>query len=60
MLFVAEKYPGDVHVTRACILDDVDVPPRAHVFFDQHVEWYPFADPLPRFGGPDGTDPLRA
>jgi len=60
VLFVSGKYPEDVHIPRACVINDVDVSPRAHLFFDQHVTWYPFVDPLPRFGGPLGMDPLQA
>jgi len=48
MLYVSERWPGDVHVTRACIFNDVKIDPGVHLSFDQRVAWFPFADSLPR------------
>lgn len=48
MLFVAGHCPGDVHVTRACIFTDVEIPPLAHLSFPQRVDWIHIADSLPR------------
>ncbi|HEY0511326.1 MAG TPA: GFA family protein [Thermoanaerobaculia bacterium] len=52
MLFVADRWPDEVHVTRICIFTDVEIAeiaPRAHISYDQHVDWFPFEDSLPRF-----------
>lgn len=51
MFYVASRCPEDVHVTRACILNDVEITPKVHLSFDQHVDWFPFQDALPRLGG---------
>jgi hypothetical protein len=48
LLFVADRWPGDVHVSRSCIFNDVDISPRAHLSFDHRVTWFPFEDSLPR------------
>jgi hypothetical protein len=48
MLFVASRWPADVHVPRACIFNDVEITPRQHLSFDQRVDWFPFEDSLPR------------
>jgi hypothetical protein len=50
MLFMAERWPDDVHVARACIFGDVDIAPKIHLSFDQRVDWFPFEDSLPRLG----------
>lgn len=50
MLFVSSRWPGDIHVTRACIFNDVEITPRAHTSFHHHVDWFPFEDSLPRLG----------
>jgi hypothetical protein len=49
MLFMADRWPGDVHVTRACIFTDVEIAPRAHLSFDHHVGWVSIGDSLPGF-----------
>jgi hypothetical protein len=48
LLYVADQWPGDVHVTRACIFNDAEISPRVHLAFDQRVDWFPFEDTLPR------------
>lgn len=59
IFYMSTKFPGDIHVTRASLIGKVDVAPTAHIFFDQHVDWFPFEDGLLRLGGPEGTDPLE-
>jgi hypothetical protein len=54
----ATRWPGDVHIPRACIFNDVDVVPRAHVFFDRRAAWCSCEDSLPRLGKAGGTEPL--
>lgn len=48
LLYMSTHFPGDVHVTRASLVGDVDIPIKAHLHFDQHVDWFPFDDDLPR------------
>jgi hypothetical protein len=54
-LFMSTRWPDEVHVTRASLHGKVDITPGAHIFFDQHVEWFPFVDSLPCLGGRHGT-----
>jgi hypothetical protein len=49
MLFMANRWPEDVHVTRACIFSDAEINPRAHLSFDQRVSWAEAGDSLPAF-----------
>jgi hypothetical protein len=58
-LFLSAKWPDEVHVALGSIVNDVDISPTAHIFFDQHVGWYPFGDSLPRLGGERGFDLLE-
>jgi hypothetical protein len=58
MLFMSTEWPGEVHVTRASILDQAEITPRFHIYYDQRVDWFPFDDALPHLGGKKGTDPL--
>ncbi len=51
MLYMSTRFPGDIHVTRASLLGKVDVPAKAHLYFDQHVDWFVFDDELPRLEG---------
>lgn len=59
LLFMTARRPDEVHVARASLPDEVDaITPKAHIFFDQHVSWFTFEDPLPCYGGSDGVQPL--
>jgi hypothetical protein len=58
MFFVGAQWPGEVHVTRASLVHEADISPRFHIYFDQHVPWFPFEDSLPRLGGLYGTEHL--
>jgi len=60
VLFVSTKWPGEIHLTRACLEPSVKISPRAHIHFDKHVDWFPFDDALPRVGGDSGIEPLPA
>lgn len=55
MFFVGVQWPGEVHVTRASLIQEADISPRFHIFFDQHVPWFEFEDSLPCLGGLNGT-----
>jgi hypothetical protein len=51
MLFQSTSWPGEVHVARACIIDDLDKPIQAHAFFSDRAPWIEVHDDgLPRRG----------
>jgi hypothetical protein len=58
MLFESTRWPDEVHIARACIHGDLDREPAGHVYFTDRADWLHLAQPLPRFGGPSGTEPL--
>lgn len=58
LFFRSERWPGEVHVARACVPGDVGLAPQAHVFFSDRVPWIEVADHLPRRGGLTGTEAL--
>ena len=58
MFFNADRYPGEIHVAVASLTWPIDRLPEAHVFFDDHAPWADISDRLPRYGGPEGLDPL--
>jgi hypothetical protein len=60
LLFVSSRWPGEVHVAAAALLDPPDRLPAAHAFFDQRVEWILVDDTLLKLGGETGTEPLPA
>jgi len=53
LLFRAERWPGELHVTLANVDGPVDRAPQCHAFWDTHVDWASIdpADGLPRKGG---------
>jgi hypothetical protein len=59
-LFQASRWPGEVHVARACIKGAIDREPESHAFFDDRVEWIHVNDDLPKLGGTSGTEPKKA
>ena len=49
LFFRSQRWPGETHVTLASFTTPIDRAPGAHVFWDSHVDWLPFADDgLPR------------
>lgn len=54
----AREPDGDIDLGMANALDDVGMAPQRHVFADRAVPWVETEDGLPRFGGPDGMQPL--
>jgi hypothetical protein len=48
MLFRSERWPGEIHIALANILDPIDREPEGHTHFATHVDWLPLADELPR------------
>ena len=48
LFFRSERWPGEVHVTRANFHGDIDREPEGHAFYDTHVAWFPITDELPK------------
>lgn len=59
LFFMSTRWPDEIHVARASLYEEVDVAPGAHIYFDQHVSWFPFEDSLPHFGGKNGIEPME-
>lgn len=53
LFFRSERWPGELHIVRACFGDPLDRAPQAHVFWDSHVDWASIDpdDGLPRKPG---------
>jgi hypothetical protein len=58
IFFESERWSDEVHIALAHMDGPIDRAPKAHVFFDSHVDWVELGDDLRRFGGPTGTEPL--
>lgn len=54
LLFESERWPGEVHVAFANLVDPVDRPPQAHVYFSDRVPWVTLSDDLHRIDDPKG------
>ncbi|NQZ10396.1 MAG: GFA family protein [Algicola sp.] len=48
LFFRSSRWPGEIHVVRANINSKVDLQPKAHVYWDTHVNWFEFEDELAR------------
>ena len=48
MLFTSTKWPGEIHIARALLDENLDKKPSAHVFYDSHVSWLEVKDELPK------------
>lgn len=58
LTFEARRWPGEVHVPRACLPDDLALAPKAHAFWSDKAPWAAIHDDLPRYGGPSGTEKM--
>ena len=45
LFFRSRRWPGEVHVARACIEGDIDREPDGSANFDSHPAWFPFEEP---------------
>lgn len=52
LLFRSQRWPDELHITRANFTTALDREPQAHVFYDTHVNWIALADDLPRKNDP--------
>jgi len=50
LFFRSQRWPGQVHVTRANFHGDIDRQPEGHAFYGSHVPWVTLGDELPRGG----------
>jgi hypothetical protein len=48
MLFTSKRWPGEMHVARALITEELDREPSAHVYYETHVPWLEINDALPK------------
>ena len=53
MLFRSTKWIDEIHITLANVNGDIEIKPKAHVYFDTHVGWLNFEDGLKRHVAPD-------
>lgn len=47
LFFQSSRWPGEIHIARACIAGDIDRHPEAHVFAAARAHWFDFSDELP-------------
>lgn len=59
LFFRSKNWPGELHFTRASIIQDMDERPKAHVYFSDRASWCEIHDSLPKYGGPTGMEPLK-
>lgn len=58
LFFRGARWPGEIHITRACINGSVDRELQAEVFFSDKAEWYDPEKKLTRLGGKSGVEKL--
>ncbi|HZF26128.1 MAG TPA: GFA family protein [Steroidobacteraceae bacterium] len=58
VFFEGERWPGEIHITRASVAGAIDREPLAHVFYDVRVDWLELHDELRKLGGPQGNQRL--
>lgn len=56
IFFQSDRWPDEIHVTRASLPDELDLKPQSHYFFDDRAPWTEVHDELPRYGGLTGTE----
>lgn len=58
LFFASSRWPGEVHVATASLIDGPDRAPAAHVFFSDRARWHVFEDELVKRGGATGIEEL--
>jgi hypothetical protein len=48
LAYASPRWPGEVHLSVANLLDPLDSPPSRHVYADRAPDWCPITDGLPR------------
>jgi hypothetical protein len=51
LFFRSTRWPGELHVALSLFDGPIDRAPQVHAYWDTHVEWFPFADDLPKKPG---------
>ncbi len=59
LFFRGERWPEEVHVTRASLPEALDRDVQADVFFSDKASWHDPERKLPRYGGATGTENLN-
>jgi hypothetical protein len=59
LFFESQRWADEIHIALAHMDESIDRSPKAHVFYDAHVDWFEVGDELDRLGGPTGTDVLE-
>ncbi len=54
LFFRSARWPGEVHIARANFSTPLSDLPRAHAFYETHVNWFTVRDDLPKKAS-DGT-----
>jgi len=55
LFFRSQRWPGEVHIARSNINDDIDIQPSTHVHCESQAHWFPFSDELPRESDRDNS-----
>ena len=58
LFFESSRWADEVHIALAHMDGSIDREPKAHVFYDGHVDWVELGDELNRYGGSTGTEPF--
>ncbi|MFT7485239.1 MAG: hypothetical protein ACI9F9_001086 [Candidatus Paceibacteria bacterium] len=58
LTFEGARWPGEVHVIVANLLEPLDKLPEGHAYSDRAPDWFPITDNLPCYGGDSGTEAI--
>ncbi len=59
LFFLGEKWQDEIHITLESTQQNIQILPKAHVFYDRHVDYLQFNDNLEKYGGVDGFRKLK-
>ena len=48
LFFESSRWPGEMHVTRANLQEEIDLEPQAHTYYADHAAWIESAEELER------------
>lgn len=48
LFFRSSRWPGEMHMVRANLPDEIDREPSGHVYWESHAPWLVLGDELPR------------
>ena len=58
LTYSSPRWPDEVHVAVANLLDPLDQLPTEHAYADRSPDWCPILDDLKQHGGESGVEPL--